>query len=339
MEIPPNFIFNVDIVIYHKNCADGIAGAWPFWRENLVRVQRKELMIEGATHGQLPPDVSNKNVVLVDFCFPRDIIVKMASVASFIVILDHHASPQRDLEGDGKKSLPHNVYALFDMNRSAAEIAWAFVYPEVAHPWFIDIIADRDLWRWDVPSRPYSKDVSTALFKNGYYTWEKFEWLLSNSQTPEAVESLIKKFIEMPRKDTETEKEVVSACKRAVLTELTTPSGEKYRVRLANCISPKLRSEVGNRLSEGCDFAVTWQYDFFLDEWWCSARASADSPIDLSLIASQFYRGGGHKKAAGFTIKDGKNLHTYFKIVEIPDGRLEDAKLLKEHLPPESTDG
>lgn len=328
MDLPSDFVRNVDVIEYHKNCADGIAGAWPFWRENLERYDNQELIIEGVTHGQLPMEVTGKNVVLVDFCFPRKIVLEMAAVAKLIVILDHHASTKRDIIGDrNEKKLPPNVHAIFDVSKSGAQIAWDFVYPGVAYPWFIDVIADRDLWLW---RRPYSKEVSNVLFKNGYYSWDKFEWLLNNSDTPEQQDALIKKFVGMARSDIETEKEIDAACKKAIMTELTTPSGETYRVKLANCISPKLRSEVGNRLSEGCDFAVTWQYDFFLDEWWLSARASAESPVDLSLIAAQFHRGGGHKKAAGFTIKDGENLHTYFKTIEIPENRIKDAKLLAE---------
>ena len=321
MNLPPNFVSTIDIVLYHKNCADGIGGAWPFWRENLGRQEKGEIVIEGITHGQLPPDVTGKIVVVVDYCFPRKVTLEMAKKAKTIVILDHHASAERDMTG----KLPSNVHATFDSNRSGAQIAWEFVYPQYQCPWFIDVIADRDLWKW---TKPYSKDVSNALYKGGYYSWEKFEWLLSCSQTPDDIDKIIKKFVGMSRRDVETEKEIVAACKKAIMTELTTPSGDKYRVKLANCASHKLRSEVGNRLSEGCDFAVTWQYDFFLDEWWCSARASADSPVDLSIIAAQFYRGGGHEKAAGFTIKNGENLKTYFKTIEIPANRLQDAKLL-----------
>ena len=326
-KIPADFVHNVDIVEYHKNCADGIGGAWPFWRENLERYEKHQMIIEGVTHGQLPPDVTGKNVVLVDFCFPRKDVLRMAKVAKFIVILDHHSSAMKDMLGElREKRLPSNVFTIFDITRSGAQIAWSFVYPEVECPWFIDVIADRDLWKW---SKPYSKELCNVFFRNGYYSWEKFEWLLEKSTTQEEIDDLIKKFMMMSdtKSERELEKEIETACKRAVLAEMTTPKGEKYRVRLATC-PPKVRSEVGNRLSEGCDFAVTWQYDFFLDEWWCSARASSNSKVDLSAISSQFHRGGGHKKAAGFTIKGGENLHTYFRTLEIPEGRQKDAKLL-----------
>jgi oligoribonuclease NrnB/cAMP/cGMP phosphodiesterase (DHH superfamily) len=325
VKLPENFVHSIDIVCYHKNCADGTGGAWPFWRENYHRYTAGDLIIEGVTHGQLAPEVVDKYVVLVDFCFPRATILKMAAVAKFVVILDHHSSAQRDIEGDQKeKKLPRNVYTIFDVTRSGAQIAWDFVYPGVKCPWFINVIADRDLWQWTLP---YSKGVSDVLFKGGYYSWEKFELLLKKSSTQKEEDDLIKQFISMSKTEIETEKEIQAACKRAIMTELTTPNGEKYRVKLATC-SPKLRSEVGNRLSEGCDFAVTWQYDFFLDEWWCSARASSGSSVDLSLVTAQFHRGGGHKKAAGFTIKGGENLHTYFETIEIPENRLKDAKLL-----------
>lgn len=323
-----DFVHRVDIVLYHYNCADGTGGAWPFWRENQERYEKGKLIIDGVEHGHSPPDVSDKVVAIVDFCFPREVILQMACRAKNILILDHHTSSKRDM---AESTLPSNVYAYFDEERSGAQIAWSFVYPHKPCPWFIDIIAERDLWR---QSSDISKKLSNILFTGKYYRWNKFEWLLEKSKTKAEEDTLKEIFLSVSgsnNNNTHTEQEIANTCKNAILTEMTTPNGEKYMVKLANCTSHKLRSEIGNRLSEsGCDFAVTWQYDFAMDEWWCSARASSESPIDLSAIAKQFNRGGGHTKAAAFAIKDGKTLHSYFKTIEIPKHRHKDAALVKK---------
>ncbi len=327
----------IDYVIYHDKCPDGIAAAWSF-RKELGRYSFDEIGCKfiGAIHGQDPPlDICNKTIAIVDFCFPKTVLIEMASKAKKIIVLDHHESARKDLEGD---DLPQNIEAIFDMKRSGAQIAWDYVYPYKSRPWFIEIIADRDLWKWEIR---HSKALGKALLMAGYYTFEKlgelygrgfsidFQKLINEGET----------FLELE------EKEIRNICSKAVLTCFNPSSGKqgggddgsgrRYRVQLVSC-PHNLVSEVGHRLCESddtIDFAAMWNYDFINDEWRISCRAVKDD-INLAEICSKFKRGagGGHKKAAGFTIfgyehsyemKDkegdryiktisGEKLHTYF---------------------------
>jgi len=103
--------------------------------------------------------------------------------------------------------------------------------------------------------------------------------------------------------------------KSAVLCEFKT-SDKTYKVYLTGC-PHQYASEVGHNLANNssCDFAVMWRYSFPEDEWYLSCRSSKNRPdIDLSIICSQFGFGGGHKQAAGFTLKNSEtNLCSYFK--------------------------
>ena len=58
-------------------------------------------------------------------------------------------------------------------------------------------------------------------------------------------------------------------------------------------------SEIGARLAPDCDFAVIWYYDHDDKRIKVSLRAFHDR-IDVSEVSKK-YKGGGHKKAAGFT--------------------------------------
>ncbi len=314
-------------VIYHGDkCPDGKCASWILWRLKKYEYDTGHFPIDGYVHGHPPPDVTGDTVAILDYCFPRKVILELAKKARHIYVLDHHASTVRDLAG----VLPNNVTIILDSTRSGSEITWDWVYPGIPRPWFLEIISDRDLFRW---TKPYSKIVSTALFKNGYYTWEKLELLFSKSTTALAIETLIKDFCIMGNAVPDSSKEIESACSSAMLTRLTTPKGEVYTVKLVAC--PRVyKSEVGNKLSQsGCDFVCLWQYDFILDEWWVSCRASDKSPTDLSTIVVQFTRGrgGGHAKSAGFTIlgSAGENLQTYFELLTIPPSRTKDLGLLK----------
>lgn len=316
-------------VIYHGDkCPDGKCASWILWRHFRDRVAKKKFHIDGYVHGHNPPDVTGDVVAILDYCFPKGIILNMAKQAKRIYIFDHHASTERDLLGDGKTALPNNVITILDNNRSGSEITWDWVYPGVPRPWFLEVISDRDLFRWE---RPYSKLVSNALFSNGFYTWEKLEDLFLKSTTSGAIEKLIKDFCIMGSALPDQEKEIEISCSGAFLTEMTTPKGQKYKVKLLP--SPRMyRSEVGNRLSQkDCDFAVMYRYDFMLDEWWMSCRASNECNIDVSEICAQFGRGGGHAKSAGFTIfgSKGDNLKTYFRILTAPPSRKDDLELLR----------
>ncbi len=320
-----------DIVIYHGYCPDGIGAAWPFWRENRERVENDTFRLFGVKHNK-PANfepLKNKRVVLVDFCYKREDIVAISKLCVYMLILDHHASAERELND---LNLP-NVSYIFDMKRSGAQIAWDWVYGNgTDRPWFIEIIADRDLWfpDWHIArsiwTRDESKAIGKALYIKKYYTWEKLEELRNGSpdSTPTINEFLIEGRSIIEREEVE----IKNACKRAVkcqvyiMTEYTDTT--VYTVKMTSC-SARLRSEVGSRLAgDDCDFSATWMYDFPLDEWWISLRASDNSTIDLSAICAEF-GGGGHPKASGFTIyghASQKNkaicrghIHDYFKII------------------------
>ena len=94
------------------------------------------------------------------------------------------------------------------------------------------------------------------------------------------------------------------AVNSAIDTTLKIPSGKEYHVKLTSC-KPLVVSEVGAALSKNCDFAVIYKYDIINDNWNLSCRASKEN-IDLSIITKEF-QGGGHPKAAGFTIKNKEN--------------------------------
>ena len=221
----------------------------------------------------------------------------MCKYAKHITVLDHHETSFRDLNG----LLIKNLSYIIDMDRSGAQIAWDFCHGPKERPWFIEIIADRDLWKWELL---HSKEIGKALYNGGWYTWEKMQEL-ENSKTPDEDRAKFQKEGEFLL--SVEEKEVEYLVNSSVLCKF----GD-YRVRLTTC-NPQLRSEVGSRISElsDCDFAVIWRYDFLSDQWWISLRGSKDCKIALNILCEKF-GGGGHPKACGFTIH-GKKSKEWFE--------------------------
>lgn len=363
----------IDMVIYHFPCSDGICSAWCFWRKN------RAVRLIPAKHGDLPPNVKGKRVIIVDFSYKRDVILKMLSTAKHITILDHHESAEKELE-----NLKHpNLTVIFDMKRSGAQLAWDYLHPNrgaADRSWIVEMVADRDLWKWEYP---WSKAVGKATHIMGYHdSVEKMQELhlnhgakignfengnesissgknsdrssnISSSDNNEIGEfrdleielkksikigsnkfnTSIKYFmgignvlIDQEKKTLEMYGKNFIKAKFSAPLDPSVPSDpletsvpSEYTVGMSNC--PRhLRSEVGNLIGnmEGIDIAVLWEYNFPKNEWWISMRLGDKSTLNLSEICSKLPNGGGHPKAAGFTIYGdlGEDLYTYFAVIK-----------------------
>lgn len=83
-----------NLVIYHRDCADGWTAAWVA-AMSLGGADRVEL--HAARYGDDPPDVNDRDVYIVDFSYPRATLVKMAAAAEQVTLIDHHRTAAQDL--------------------------------------------------------------------------------------------------------------------------------------------------------------------------------------------------------------------------------------------------
>lgn len=300
-------------VIYHRNCPDGMMASWIYLKYcEGKNADMKEVVLVPADAGKVPTDLAwdKAHIIMLDLSFRKEDLLDIASKASSILILDHHKTAQTDLSG----TFPDNVKLIFNLEKCGAQLTWDLCFSDSVYPWFVDVVADRDLWKWSFPdSRPLGK----YLMEYGYFeTHDQIDRL--NCWSVSDIEEATKVGETMLEID---EKNVAFYANSATLCEFSTPSPSKtYRVYLTNC-PHKYASDVGNKLSseKDCDFAVMWRYAFVEDEWQFSCRSSKTrSDIDLSVICSQFGSGGGHKHAAGFIIKSTINhpfsLHSLFRV-------------------------
>lgn len=295
-------IKDIDTVIYHANCSDGIGAAWVIYhlaRKNSDTFNDIEFL--GYNDRENPPNLEGKNVVIVDFSFIKSKMLEIIAQAKSVLVLDHHDTAQKDLEG---LDAP-NFSCVFDMSRSGAKIAWDYYHPDRTSfgstPWFILYIQDRDLWQWKLNN---SKAISECLYKERRVTFEGLENLyrnIKNGMEIEDMDYMIAKGGELlgPKEDM-----VMKYTRMSKLCTFTIPDFSEFTVRAIDC-PRELRSDVGNRivtLYDDCMFALLWSYDLETDEWWCSLRGGR-TDINLADVAKTFGNGGGHKNAAGFCIK------------------------------------
>ena len=144
------------VVVYHQNCMDGFAAAYCAWH---VLGDRATYLPKqyGDVFDGLPP--GKLSIIMVDVSFPKD-IMDMVAADHNLVVLDHHKTAQAALQGA--------QYALFDMNKSGAMLAYEYFRPELPRGQgleFIEYIQDRDLWKWEkVQSREFSAGLQSYDF-------------------------------------------------------------------------------------------------------------------------------------------------------------------------------
>jgi len=150
------------LCLYHANCADGFASAWAVHRRFGDDVE-----FISVKYGEAPPPTAKRDVLIVDFSYPRPVLEAMAREARSVLVLDHHKTAAQDLAGlpdpvypveawldpnerekQGERISSKNLAVLFDINRSGAGITWDYLHPNVPRPRIIDLVEDRDLWRF-----------------------------------------------------------------------------------------------------------------------------------------------------------------------------------------------
>lgn len=91
----------------------------------------------------MPEIEDGSEVYILDFSYSRDQLEALNARVNKLVVLDHHKTAQKDLEG-----LP---YATFNMKKSGAMMSWQYFHPSKSIPEIISLVQSRDLWLFDWP--------------------------------------------------------------------------------------------------------------------------------------------------------------------------------------------
>ena len=259
---------------YHAHCMDGLGAAWAahnHFKDSAVYIP--------VQYGDPYPEVrENDSIFILDFSYPREVLMEIAAKAGWVTVIDHHKTAQKDLE---RFSLP-NVTIDFNMEYSGAFLAWAlFMSYEKNFPTLIYYVQDRDLWKWELP---HSKEVSAYL---GHKNWSIED--LYNLEV--LVESALEEVVAMGSVLLAYQDTLVDRIANNVfLTEID-------GVQVPTVYSPVFQSELGDKISVGHPFAAVIMVLSETEEV-VSLRSQVDG-ADVGVIAKKF-GGGGHVHAAGF---------------------------------------
>jgi uncharacterized protein len=277
------------LVIYHANCADGFSAAWCFWHK-----YGQACDFHPGVYGQEPPDVTGRDVYLVDFSYKRDVVEQMLLDADSVTLIDHHKTAIDELKPlfDQHRYRPdvptQGTYLqaswFCDLNRSGATLAWDFLFPGQPRPLLLGHVEDRDLWRFKLPG---TREIQAFVFSHRY-TFEQWDQLMAADQVQLLQMTAAGAAIE--RKHHKDVAELVGVCKRRMVIG-------GHDVPVAS-LPYTLTSDAGALMAQGEPFAACY---------WDTAEhrnfslCATDEGLDVADIAAQ-YGGGGHAKASGFRV-------------------------------------
>lgn len=237
------------------------------------------------------------HIYIVDFSFSKDDL-KLIAEQIPITILDHHVTAKDDLECLLQDKI---IGGIFDMEKAGCQIVWDHFYTGIPRPWFVDYVADRDLWQWKLE---YSREINA-----GFHCMEllespndgKLDQLYKDNQP--ALENIYQTGInEINRRQM-----LITNLATEVSKSATFKVGNTYyRAVISDCPFENLRSDYGNYLLQidkysSCQLAFIYRYIPYMNTFSVSLRARMSDEIDVSQLA-KYYGGGGHKAAAGLSL-------------------------------------
>lgn len=270
------------LVIYHGNCADGFSAAWCFWRK-----YRDGADYVAGVYQQDAPDVTGRDVYLVDFSYKRPVVERMLQEANSVTLIDHHKTAIDDLRPLKVEQVGYGqeTFGWFcDLERSGATLAWDFLFPGEQRPLLLGHIEDRDLWRFKLAG---TREIQAMVFSYEY-SFELWDKLMAADQVELLKMTAAGAAIE--RKHHKDVAELVKVCQRRMVIG-------GHDVPVAS-LPYTLVSDAAHLMAQGEPFAACY---------WDTAEGrvfglrATDDGVDVSDVAKQ-YGGGGHAKAAGFKV-------------------------------------
>lgn len=273
------------VVMYHADCSDGFGAAYCAW----VALGDEDVKFIGLRYGDIKEaedfdivlDKDTREVYVLDFSFPPELMAHLRNRVQVVKWIDHHKTAFEDLglDPEARYEVSAGHYTLLDNSRSGAWLAAEHFLGAV--PRLLKHVDDRDRWQFNMPG---TQAIHAALQLERPWTFEKWHNLVEDDRCTKlrrTGESVLKVYEHQVRDTVATAK----WCDLDGLRGMAVNAREHI-------------SEVGNRLAFTSEtFGLVWYYDAATGMCNCSLRSVGD--YDVSEIAKR-YGGGGHKNAAGF---------------------------------------
>lgn len=266
--------------IYHNNCNDGFGSALVLWKHFEGEID----FWRGSYNSDKMPNVRGRDVYIVDFSYPAEMMDKIQQECARIIWLDHHSGAIKNL--DGFKWRPQDINkSTLDPNFSGVGLTWLHLNPGVPMPDLYKYIQDWDTWMFKYKD---TRAIHFALhsYNQDFLIWNAFLQYEGLKKLMEDGHVLLRSH----------DLKVSQFVRQAFLMEIA-----GYKVPVVNAPG-EFASDVGNILSKGHPFAGVW---FETENKMNFSLRSQPDGLDVSEVCKRF-GGGGHKHSAGFQVTKGR---------------------------------
>lgn len=311
------------ICIYHNRDLDGYASGAIVkkWHDSLKfndypgKAGKGELKLIGYDYGQPVPydqiPVGEK-VIMIDVSLKMDDMLMLAkhtgSPQNFIWI-DHHISAIKDYEkfmAERKEDYPFLTAVLQD-GIAACEVGWNYLFPDQEIPEAIKLLGEYDTWRngdkekWEEEILPFQfgmrlhcnspETFPKALIYNDVEreAWETVDYIVKKGKIVLQYQAMINE----------------AQCRKAAFEY-------DFNGYKAICLNGGgFNSDVFKTVYDENKHDIMMPFQFDGKQWIISLYTTKDE-IDCSALAKA-NGGGGHKKAAGFQVRDISSVFSFLK--------------------------
>lgn len=282
-----------DHYIYHANCTDGLTAV-------AIAVQPQQgtdnlyTTAPMAYHHKIDVQaLAGKSVCFLDFSASKEVIIDILEVAERVTVIDHHVSIHKELS-----EIKHeNFEYVYDVNKSGAGLAWDF-FIGTDYPYFVQLVQDRDIWT----KKFKDTDAISVAIRIEDISFEDMVCIIADivsfsKQHPSHVDDLTIKLINDGESYIKYQQYMV---KQIASNAFKSTLDDGTEVMKVNCAAG-LISDVGNYLAEKNKCGVALMYVDTDRLRLYSLRVAENCNYDASAYAKSM-GGGGHRRAAGFSI-------------------------------------
>lgn len=284
------------VFVLHHADSDGRFAGYAAHRSLVLEkpVEDREVLFFEVQYGKpFPVDIdllnSGDEMFILDFSYSREVLEKIAATGCKLVVLDHHKSAKEELAG-----LP---YAIFDMTKSGALLAWEWFFPEHEVPMVCTLVNDRDLWAKKYPDSRHLEGYLRAMRVGS--DWEHWHKLTTQ-------DSFLQTAIARGQVISEIEDSMINKVFKSDIHKIINFNFDQRSIVAAiyNCPG-LLHSEVAEKYYTSLPIEMTVAWRVIGDGVLFSLRSPGK--VDCSAIAKQ-HGGGGHAAAAGFKLSFAEGL-------------------------------
>ncbi len=297
----------MDYIIYHKNCIDGFTGLLLLSK---ICVNKSTIIYPDIPSTKyIPPNIKDKNIIIVDVSYSKEILENIFKLAKKVIYIDHHVTSEKYASELGKK---YNHIVYYDKEYCGASLVWKIFYKNKKQPKLIKHVEDNDIGKWIYKdTKPIISYIQTNYtFEPSKENIKKWSKLLDDKYLKKVIKigeyyeeyklNLVKQFSHRI-----TIKNFISEKLKKEFPEIKKYEKYKYKVAVINGACPNvtaLGEYIAKKYEKECDFVFLWSYNIEKKEYIISLRSKNTNIEKLAKI----FGGGGHEKAAAFSMKKEK---------------------------------